>query len=57
MTILGLIALIVLIALLIYIAQQMAAPWPFVLYAIAALLVVFAILLVLGVGGQSVLFR
>ena len=54
MTLVGLIAIVVLIALLIYIAQQMAPPWPFVLYAIAALLVVVAILLVLGIGGRTI---
>ena len=53
MTIIGLILFIALIALLIYIAQHMPPPWPFVMYAIAALLTVVAILMVLGIGGQS----
>lgn len=48
MTLTGLIVLIVLIALLVFVAQKLPAPWQWVLYAIAALILVVLLLRVLG---------
>lgn len=49
MTLTALIVIAILVVLLVYVAQQMPAPWPMIFYIIAALLIVIGIIRVLGV--------
>jgi len=49
MTLTALIVVAILIVLLVYVAQQLPAPWPMIMYIIAALLLVIALIKVLGV--------
>jgi uncharacterized membrane protein len=49
MTLTALIVIVVLCMMLVYLGQHVPAPFPWVLYAIAALVILVALLRVLGV--------
>lgn len=53
MTLIQLIVLIALVVAFVYVAQHVPAPWSYLLYAIAAVALLVAILNVLGFGGIS----
>lgn len=48
MTLVGILAFVILVGLLVYLAQNMPPPWHFVWYALAIMFVVIALILILG---------